>query len=135
MKWIIFSKDQLGDDGLSGILNLSNGDVLISYTMATHTRNVVFDPQIGTFKRIRNGKVETTNDPERPLLIKDSKGYFANVGGAYWVDLQLDSMGNIRFIGSSFSSECISKSEFINRTDYTNEDLKFTINSEVCFSR
>ena len=84
LKWISESEDGLGDYGFRQLVTLPDRKILLSYGMATHIRNVVFDPETESFTRIRNGDAEVIIDRTAPILLRQFKGYFEK-GGAYWV--------------------------------------------------
>lgn len=135
LQWIATAKDHLGDYGLKSLVSLPTGDVLISYGMATHDRNVVFEKATQGFKGLPNGEITIVDSRLAPLLIQQSKR-FLNEGGAIWVDLQIDTDGVIYKIPRpKHHQTCVPKSDFIAMTSFSTNDLDRVEASEICFLR
>ncbi len=152
LEWIVVSDHHFGDYGLAQLVSLRANHVLFSYGMATHTRNVIFSFQdfpseqsnqvlcsIGEchFTEIRNGQINVNELANGQMKIAESKGYFLNSGGAFWVDLELDAWGRISAMGTTSPyKDCMAKEDFLKKTSsFSSSELEQLSSNEVCVSR
>ena len=129
--WIATSEDVLGDYGLLAVINLPGGEVLLSYGMASHTRNVIFDPERNHFRHFPNGTVVLNSDPNVPLTLTERKSYFEE-GGAFWFNADVDLEGRIYRIWAEDAARCMSREEFVSRTFYSAEDISWLSQEQIC---
>ena len=152
LEWILVSDHHFGDYGLAQLVSLRADHVLMSYGMATHTRNIIFSFQdfpsgqsnrvscsTGEchFTEIRNGQIDVNELANGQMKIAESKGYFSNSGGAFWVDLELDAWGRITAMGTTSPyKDCMAKEAFLKKTSsFSRSELERLRSNEVCVAR
>jgi hypothetical protein len=152
LEWIVVSDHHFGDYGLAQLVSLRADHVLMSYGMATHTRNTIFSFQdfpsgqsnrvlcsTGEchFTEIRNGQIDVNELANSQMKIAESKGYFLNSGGAFWVDLELDAWGRITAMGTTSPyKDCMAKEDFLKKTSsFSRSELERLRSNEVCVAR
>jgi uncharacterized protein YecT (DUF1311 family) len=135
LSWIATAKDRLGDHGLGFIGSLPEGDVLISYRMVTHNRNVIYRKSTNTYDSVINGDLSIVDHPTAPILVQQSKGYL-NGGGAFWIDFRIDGNGEIHeIIRPKNWATCYTRVEFVALTSFTKNDLSRVTGNSICVTR
>jgi uncharacterized protein len=136
LSWIAYSKDSLGDSGISEVTQLESGQTIIAYGMATHKRNVLYNPDTDTFKTMPDGDIKILSEKPFRYLSMAKKSYFNNVGGAFWFNAVRDEDGRLLSLEPSDpqNAQCFSKREFASRTSYALSDLALVPGNEVCVS-
>ncbi len=136
LRWIAYSDDAYGGSGIESVVQLDDGSTLISYGMVTHKRNVLYDPQTGTFDHLADGDVEIVSSS--PLLYRAawSKGYFSE-GEAFWFNSIRDGDNRIIAIEAAEKkgARCFSKPEFIERSFFSSEDLALVTTDRICITQ
>lgn len=135
LRWIAYSDDAYGGSGIESVVQLDDGSTLISYGMVTHRRNVLYDPQTGTFDHLADGDIEVVSSS--PLLYRAawSKGYFRE-GGAFWFNSIRDGDNRIIAIEAAEKNGavCSSKAEFIERSFFSAEELALVASDRICIT-
>ena len=135
LSWIATAKERLGDVGLDFIGSLPEGDVLISYKMISHNRNVIYRKSSNTYDPLINGDVRIVDHPTAPILVQQSKGYLIG-GGAFWIDFRIDRNGNIHeIIRPKNWATCYSRFEFVALTNFLENDLSQIFSNEICVTQ
>lgn len=132
LDWIAYSDDGLGDTGIEDIRQLEDGSVLIAYGMATHTRNVLWSVAANDYKMLPDGDITFLS--ERPILFKVewSKAYWKE-GGAFWFDsIRDENNAIISITAPEDGGLCMSREEFLLKSNFTAEMLRLVTASEVC---
>ena len=132
MEWITTAEDRLGDNGLQYISMLPDGDIIISYGMATHIRNVKYDVYTKKFLILENGPMTVSDDPVAPIVIYGHVSLFRN-GERFTVDVKMGVDGLFYAMGAiRDGTRCMSRSEFIELTYFVKEDLVFVPGNNFC---
>jgi len=136
LSWIAYSKDSLGDSGISEVTQLESGKTIIAYRMATHKRNVLYNPETDAFKTMPDGDIKILSEKPFRYLSMWKKSYF-NVGGAFWFNAMRDDRDRLLSLEPADPQypRCFTKKEFASRTSYTLSDLALVPGNEVCVSQ
>ncbi|MBU1175861.1 MAG: hypothetical protein KKH72_10715 [Alphaproteobacteria bacterium] len=133
LSWLAYSDDAYGDYGIESVRQLRNGDTIISYGMATHTRNVFFGSATGEFITWPDGTLAVLSESPLLFIATGQKSYF-EAGGAFWYSTIRDQDARI----VSFPPEgdtCMSKNDFVARTSFTPSDLALVRDQTICVER
>lgn len=135
LSWIAFSDDSVGDYGVKSVLQLGDGATLISYSMATHVRNVLYNPETDEFRSLPDGRIKILSESPFRYFLVGKKGYW-NAGGVFFFNSLRDADNRILFIEPEEPQNplCFSKEEFAAKTAYTLADLALVQGGQVCVS-
>lgn len=132
MLFLANSDEGFGDGGVDTVRQLENTDTLIAVRMATHKRNVLFDASDEDFEVLPDGDIKIVSHDPFFYRVDNQKGYWA-AGGSFWYSSIRDSRHRIIEIPAPESdATCMSRSEFLKKSNITATTLSLVAENRIC---
>lgn len=129
-----FASKGFGDSGVRSVRQLPGNDTIISISMATHVRNTLYDATKQEFVMMPSGDISILNGDPLFYRVDGQKGSWM-AGGAFWVSTIRDDQHRIVSMATpADSAGCMSKSEFIAKSNFTLNDLARVPDDTICYA-